>query len=180
MCSFEGCKNTNIVNKKYELCEKHNWLRMNPNKTEADFFNRYQFRQNKNLKTPSIQKNDKAYFLKRTSLKSVSKKEQINKTKLNEIYKEIDRKRGLICEGCGNKNYLSHSHLISRNDRKDLEADENNIKIHCMQRMDGTKGCHGRWEGSLKEKQSLLDFEQNMEYIKNVDIKIYNKILFLK
>jgi len=178
MCNFEGCKNINIVNKKYELCEKHNWLRMNPNKTEEDFYNRY----NKPIDRFSKFQGNSMFpnKLKKTSLKSVSKKEQINKTKLNEIYKEIDRKRGLICEGCGNKNYLSHSHLISRNDRKDLEADENNIKIHCMQRMDGTKGCHGRWEGSLKEKQSLLDFEQNMEYIKNVDIKIYNKILFLK
>ena len=45
-----------------------------------------------------------------------------------------------------------------------------------MQRQDGSKGCHQRWEGTLEEKKTLLDFESNMEYIKEKDKEYYNLI----
>jgi hypothetical protein len=182
MCSIEGCFNNFIVNKKYNLCELHNWLRLHPNKLEKDFYLRYSvedaFKKPKPIDRFSKFKNTSLFpKKKKTHINQVSKKEQLNKVKLALVYKKIDETRGLICEGCGTTNYLSHSHLISRTERKDLEANENNIKIHCMERKDGTKGCHKRWEGTLEEKKTLLDFEKNMKFIKEVDESIYYEIL---
>jgi len=114
-----------------------------------------------------------------------NKKDKVDKTnklynKINKTYNEIDIEREQMCSGCGQQNHLSRSHIISRKHRKDLEADKNNIKLHCLQRADGSKGCHQRWEGTLEEKMTLMDFEENMKYIKEIDIQHYNKIINLR
>lgn len=177
MCKIEDCNNNFIYNKKYGLCELHNWLRVHKGKTEKDFYNRYVYGQNKKLIININKKDNSDYFLKKTKLKNFSNKNLINYNKKKKSYNEIDLEREQICEGCGNNLFLSRSHLISVKERKDLEDDKNNIRIYCMQRKDGSKGCHQRWESNLENKKTLLDFEENMEYIKKMDIKIYNKIL---
>lgn len=106
----------------------------------------------------------------------ISKKNTIFEKNLKQVYEEIN-KWEQKCSGCGSTNHLSRSHTIPRSRRKDLECEIKNIKIYCMQRPDGSKGCHQRWEGTLEEKKTLLDFNENMEYIKEVDNQLYNFIL---
>jgi flagellar hook assembly protein FlgD len=115
--------------------------------------------------------------MKKVPLKQFSKKKQEQNNKLREVYEKIKKVRPERCEGCGQRNFLSFSHLIPRSRNEDFITDEDNIRIHCMQREDGSKGCHSRWEGKLEEKQTLMDFEYNMEFIKAVDEEYYNLIM---
>lgn len=124
---------------------------------------------NKNRLTKNNNKNKKGY------IKNYSNKNIIAKKVLQETYDKINEKEQ-VCSGCGSKFHLSRSHIIPRSRRKDLEGDIENITLYCMQRQDGSKGCHQRWEGTLEEKKTLLDFESNMEYIKEKDKEYYNLI----
>lgn len=161
MCNIEGCNNSFIENKKRNLCPFHNWLRLNPDKTENDYYNRYNSTSNKSIKP----------------IKQFSKKNAAAYLRKKKTYDEIDLQREQLCEGCGSSNHLSRSHILSVNNRKDLEDDINNIRLYCMCRPDGSKGCHSRWEGNLEQKKTLLDFEKNMAYVKEKDLQAYNLIL---
>ena len=99
-----------------------------------------------------------------------SKQGQINK-KIRRAYKEIALERGHYCTGCGRADVpLSHSHLIPRSRRADLSFDKGNITYHCLS-MDDRKGCHEIWESINKDK--LLDYHKNLEYILEMDIEYY-------
>ena len=39
--------------------------------------------------------------------------------------------------------------------------------------MGGRKGCHDLWEGTLSDKQRLLDYPKAMEYILEQDTELY-------
>lgn len=83
---------------------------------------------------------------------------------LTNTYQEIALERPHRCSGCDGSQFLSHSHLIPRSWRKDLECVKENIVYHCL---DMAKGCHTKWEGM--NAPLLKDFEQNMEYILTAD-----------
>ena len=105
-------------------------------------------------------------------MKKVSKKQAAINRKLKEVYKHIAETRGQYCTGCGRSDVpLSHSHYISRSRRKDLELDPNNITYHCLSLE--KIGCHELWEGSLADKQKLLDYHKAMEYILENDTELY-------
>lgn len=111
-------------------------------------------------------------------MKNFSNKRQKVQNSYNLILKEIKREREEKCEGCGNLKYLSPSHLIPRSRRPDLIADKRNIRFHCMEGLFGKKGCSIIWEsGSLEEKQGMFDFEENIEFIKEVDLEYYNCLI---
>ena len=111
----------------------------------------------------------------RTMQKLSSKQSAVNR-RLKKVYHEIAMERGHYCTGCGKANVpLSHSHLISRAKRPDLICDKNNITYHCLS-IGERKGCHELWEGTLKDKQKLLDFHKNMEYILEMDYEHYHYI----
>jgi len=149
-CEKEGKINNYVVNKIHKLCDRHNKARL------------YSF-----VISPPVKK----------SLKQVSIKESINRDNLKIVYKEIEQERKHICSGCGNKNNLSHSQLIPRSRRKDLETDKENIQYHCLIGIDGGEGCHSKWESNLfKKMDKMLDFINNMEYIKKTDSNYYNFI----
>ena len=104
-------------------------------------------------------------------MKKESQKQKNIKKQLIMVYKEIAEERDHSCSGCGRFDVpLSHSHLIPRSRRKDLVCDKRNIVYHCMG-FGELKGCHSKWES--KERVELLDFQQNMEYIKEVDSEYY-------
>jgi len=113
-------------------------------------------------------------------LRNVSKKEANNKQLLQQVYKEIDNERLPICSGCGSSNYpLSHSHLIPRSKRKDLEIVKENIVFDCLSIGDH-KGCHDKWEGrDGKDLMSLKDIHNRLNYIKIAD-PIYYEFIFHK
>jgi hypothetical protein len=153
ICSNCG-KETLIVNNYFKLCCNCNKSRLEKTK-------------NNNSNNSSCKNYIKPYSNKNIKAKKV----------LEQVYEEINN-REQCCSGCGTKNHLSRSHIIPRSRRKDLEGDIENITLYCMQRQDGSKGCHQRWEGTLEEKKTLLDFESNMEYIKEKDKEYYNLIIY--
>lgn len=104
---------------------------------------------------------------------SVSKKQAASNRKLKKVYEEIANERGHYCTGCGKSSVdvpLSHSHLIPRSRRKDLETDKRNITYHCLS-MGDRKGCHDMWESTQRVK--LLDYHKNMETILELDVEYY-------
>jgi hypothetical protein len=103
-------------------------------------------------------------------LKRISKKQNVINRELKKVYNEISYERGHFCTGCGTSNNLSHSHIIPRSRRSDLTTDKRNITYHCLS-IGEHKGCHDKWEG--KQRVELLDYERNMDYIKEVDKEYY-------
>ena len=102
-----------------------------------------------------------------------SKQGQINK-KIRRAYKELKDERGHYCTGCGRADVpLSHSHLIPRSRRADLSYDKRNITYHCLSigGKDGRRGCHEIWES--RDRDKLLDYHKNLEYILEMDIEYY-------
>ena len=60
-------------------------------------------------------------------MKKVSNKQKKINNKLKKVYREIAETRGHYCTGCGRSDVpLSHSHIIPRSRRKDLELDSIN------------------------------------------------------
>lgn len=111
-------------------------------------------------------------------VKPISKKQSKVKKQLIQIYKEISNERGHYCTGCGRSDVpLSHSHIIPVSRRKDLETSKDNITYHCLS-MNGRKGCHDIWEST--NRNTLLDYHKNIEYILSVDTEYYFLITEIK
>lgn len=169
-CSECDCdKKRVIVNKTRYLCKEKNHLRLH-GETEQETLNK------------KAQK--WSFGQKKKSLKSISKKESLNKEKYSETIFWLKENVPLECSGCGQNQFLSPSHLVRRSDRKDLESNKNNIKWHCMERLIpdkfGNMGCHDRWESLDIEKMlSMKDFEENLKIVKSLDNKLFNRINFL-
>tara|TARA_R100001163_G_C5029132_1_gene169846 strand:+ start:736 stop:1068 length:333 start_codon:yes stop_codon:yes gene_type:complete len=105
-------------------------------------------------------------------MKKVSTKQQKINRQLKKVYKEISETRGHYCTGCGRSGIgLSHSHIIPRSRRPDLQLEPDNITYHCLIGPNDTKGCHQMWESTDRVK--LLDYHKNMEYILSVDTEYY-------
>ena len=107
-------------------------------------------------------------------LNKISKKAQKKRKELFKVYDEMANTREHKCTGCGRyKAPLSHSHIIPRSRRPDLTTDIKNITYHCLSMAENI-GCHDIWEhGTTEEKQMMLDYETNMEYVKSVDSEYY-------
>ena len=83
-----------------------------------------------------------------------SKQSKINK-ELKRVYKEISQERGHYCSGCGRSDVpLSHSHIIPRSRRPDLQTDKRNITYHClsMGERKGDSSCRERASQTGKER----------------------------
>jgi hypothetical protein len=101
----------------------------------------------------------------------ISKKYQERLKKKKEAYAEFDEQCDGICSGCGQFLPGSHSHLIPISEDSKLEAVVENIRWHCIET------CHSRWEShNIEEMSKMLDFEENMKYIKSVRPLYYNRI----
>src|SRR5689334_10424914 len=112
---------------------------------------------------------------RQVAIKRISKKKAKRDGEMHKSYGEIDLDRDRVCEGCGLNLPLSHSHLLSQQDRPDLVADKRNIRLHCF---GNYKSCHDTWErGKPVELVRMLDFKENLEYIKQVDQDRYNAIV---
>ena len=108
-------------------------------------------------------------------MRSVSIKQRDINKRIRKAYNEIALERGHYCTGCGRAEGdvpLSHSHLIprSRCGRTHLVWDKRNITYHCLS-MGDRKGCHEIWESIERDK--LLDYHKNLEYILEVDTEYY-------
>jgi len=155
-----GCTDILIVNKTKGLCMTCNSARLAVFKVPKE----------------KPKKPVKIYQLKQTRPKQVSSKKKESNITLAEVYEQIAQTREHVCTGCGTTKHLSHSHIIRRGKREDLECDPNNITYHCLSI--GKEGCHDRHESCDYFKMStLLDFQKNMEYIESIDIQHYNYLL---
>tara|TARA_R110001583_G_scaffold195196_1_gene370439 strand:+ start:1181 stop:1522 length:342 start_codon:yes stop_codon:yes gene_type:complete len=104
-------------------------------------------------------------------MKQISKKQSVVNRELKKVYNELANERGHYCTGCGRSDMpLSHSHLIPRSRRADLTTDKRNITYHCLDTAN-RKGCHTLWEGIDRDR--LMDYPRNMEYILEVDTEYY-------
>ena len=105
-------------------------------------------------------------------MRKVSSKQQKINRELKRVYRIMSETRGHYCTGCGRSGTgLSHSHIIPRSRRPDLQTDINNITYHCLIGQYGSKGCHQMWES--KDRVRLLDYHKNMEYILQNDTTYY-------
>lgn len=113
---------------------------------------------------------------KKKRINNTSSKERSRKRDKNKAYEEIWLERSHVCEGCGSaSNPLSRSHLIPVGFNKSLEANKENIRLHCITFLNN-KGCHEKWEdGVLGEIDLMLDFEKNLQIIEKLDVS-YSKI----
>lgn len=146
-CKKCDCGEKNyIVNRTHWLCEKKNRERLD------------------GQKSPELKKSKMSSFLKTSS------KQKQSLLDVKAVYAEIALEREHKCESCGGSDMLSHSHIIPRSRRKDLETCKENIIYQCLP-------CHSKWEhGTLKEKWSLSNFQNMMDYIEKTDFQYYNLI----
>lgn len=100
------------------------------------------------------------------------------------VCQDMDYTTEPVCTGClryqGGDIKLSHSHIISRQDchnigRPELIYDRDNLTYHCLDFGENT-GCHRKWE-SPKERKSLQDYDQNIEFIKQKAPELLEKYL---
>lgn len=145
-----------IINKKYGLCNECNYVRLN-GRSRSEV---YQERADSKPKP--------IYTLKRSKPKQQSSREASVKNKLHNVklQHELDAVQSdeYYCKGCG-VSYLGldKSHILSVGQRKDLETDPENIRLHCRK-------CHMGWESNEMSRMIILDcFEADMEYIAKHD-----------
>lgn len=141
-CSQCDCKSKKpIVNKKYNLCAEKNKERLYNESGEK------------------VKKNK--------TLKSISAKQSDRLIKIKEVYSQLRKEREQKCSSC-NSSEITHSHIIPRSRRKDLEIHKENILYDCMK-------CHLIWEhGAYNEKLKLTNFTERVSFIKKVDTQYYN------
>jgi len=169
-----------IQNKKYWLCSECMFKKRHEGKGRQEVYKeRHDKKENKKHPPQKPNKTNDSNLvekLKKTfSIKKISNKRANVEKELTKVYGKIDREREMICEGCGKNSILSHSHLLSRYNRPDLICDEENIRLHCM---GDYNSCHSKWERFVcVEVKEMLDFKENLEYIKEKDPKVYNKII---
>lgn len=181
ICQGDSCGRLDlIVNKKYWLCDSCNYKRLHKGKSKQEVYkerhDKKEVKKKKEIK-PVIEKHSLIAELKKTfSIKKISPKRAARHVEVKATYKKIDSTREPMCEGCGRGDVaLSHSHLLSEYDRPDLYAEEENIRLHCY---GSYNNCHETWERGLPfQVVKMLDFKENLEYIKEVDIKAHNKII---
>lgn len=149
--TIDFCKQCDCGSKK-PIVNRTHWLCQEKNRERLD-----------NQKTV---KTNKHKLLTKQALKQ---KERV--LDLKKVYEEIAEEREQICEGCRNTHVITHSHTIPKSRRKDLELQKKNIVYLCMK-------CHTKWEhGTLEDKNTLLNFNEMIEYIKENDNEFYNLLI---
>lgn len=178
-----NCKKFKFIqNKKYALCSDCVYEKNHNGITKfEDFKNkRIIYQQKQKNKTETIRLT-KPLIKRSISIKVSEKQKEINLL-YKKVCEKIDNERDHICSGCGTNQALSHSHLISREDckrigRNDLIYDEKNIVYHCLDRPE-IFGCHRKWESKRKEIMSTLkDYQKNLDFISQISVLLYNKLI---
>lgn len=170
--SCSNCQQSKpIVNKKYDLCDDCNYMRLHDGKSKAEVM--------REKASTQIAKVPKIYqFKSKKQLSSGQRSQkQIVVDKALQTLKEsirLDAKQDgtYFCKGCGKtEKHLDCSHILSVKHRKDLELIRENINLFC-------RTCHIDWEsGDIIKMIALHSFEKDLAYIKANDVGRYNKLL---
>jgi hypothetical protein len=187
MDSCSSCGALRVIqNKKHWLCGECVFKKNHGGKSREEVYReRHEKKEKKkgqqnahlNKKGGKDKGNDIIGALKRRfSIKKISDKRAKRHAERDKVYARIDMERDRVCEGCSRGDIsLSHSHILSEQDRPDLYANEDNIRLHCF---GGYGSCHETWErGIPDEVVRMHDFKENLAFIKEVDIKRYNAIV---
>lgn len=173
MCNCSKCNLPKpIVNKKYNLCDDCNYMRLHDGKSKAEVLREkastkiitakhYQFKNKKPLS--SSQKTAKQIVIDK-ALQALKNSIRIDEKQNGTYY----------CKGCGrSEKHLDRSHILSVKHRKDLELVRENINLLC-------RTCHSAWESNLIHKMAALYcFEKDLLFIKTNDVGRYNKIILM-
>jgi hypothetical protein len=103
-------------------------------------------------------------------MKRKSKTQESIDRELKRAYEVIALTRDHSCEGCGNTSNLTHAHLIRRSWRRDLVTDLDNIRYMCIT-------CHTIYDDYPLLRDTLDNYEDWLEYIKEKDSIYYNKMI---
>lgn len=116
------------------------------------------------------------------SINKRSKKQAITDREYLKTITDFDYTEEKVCSGCnmyqGGEIRLSHSHVISRQDCKnigkpELVYDKENLRYHCMD-FGEHEGCHRKWENP-KQRHLLSDYKRNLEYINKAAPELLSK-----
>mgnify|MGYP003519981362 CR=1 FL=1 len=182
-CKGEGCNLLKpIVNKHYTLCDSCNYKRLHKGKDKQEVYRERHDKKNKDKQSKpklgsEIDKSSLVRELKKTfSINKISNKKAERDRLMKIAYREIDRERDPVCEGCGRGDVaLSHSHILSQANRKDLAAEKDNIKLHCL---GNYYSCHETWERGIPHEIVLMDdFKENLAYIEMLDKDQFIRIM---
>lgn len=116
-------------------------------------------------------------ILKRKSIRKTSEKQQVSNIKVRQaktrvMQKHLDLYGYFFCKSCGTKeDIINVSHLVPIGYNKSLEANEDNLTLHCQH------GCHPKWERLTEEIKDFKDFKELLSRVKRLDESYYNKIL---
>jgi hypothetical protein len=177
----KGCDTLQLIqNKTLYLCPDCVFKKNHQGKSKVEVYKERHDKRHKELKPVTIDLPSKEALLEglkaKFTIKKISNKRAERHAARNRAYKQIDTEREPICEGCGLAGIpLSHSHLLSEQQRPDLYGNKDNIRLHCF----GTyRSCHETWErGLIYEVVLMVDFKENLEFVKLVDQGEYNKIV---
>ena len=171
-------QNKPIVNKKYNLCDDCNYMRLHKGKSKAEVAQEKAQQKLSQQITQGVVKKlgIKKYKLK--PIKQLTEQERERKKQLSEVKSEIEidaqQDGRYYCWGCDKGGVaLDKSHILSVRQRKDLELEKENINLFC-------RDCHVDWEGGSIHKMAALNtFEKDLLYIRSKDRGRYNKLKLL-
>lgn len=173
-----------IVNKKHNLCDDCNFLRLHNGQTKAQVysdrkvekdqskpFNWYDQKLPQSLLTKKPLVTKTKTRIKQQTTQQKDRQQQLHVVK-SEITVDAQQDGQYYCQGCGVSGVnLDCSHILSVKHRKDLELDKLNINLFC-------RICHIGWESNdIITMLRLNSFEKDLQYIKIHDVGRYNKLL---
>lgn len=156
-----------IVNKKYNMCDSCNYIRLNGKSKQETYADR------------ASSKGPKIYVFKRSvkPMRQQTTKEAGVKNKLAALKRDIEleavQSDTYYCWGCGcSQMGLDKSHVLSVGQFKHLELDRDNINLFC-------RTCHMDWESSdIVRMGKLLTFEKDTLYVQANSEEYFNKIVY--
>lgn len=158
-------KNYPIVNKKYNLCNDCNYLRLNGKSRVEVYAERFK------------QKPIKIYHIKSKSRpRQQTEKEREIKRELSNVKLKIDldaiQSNEYYCKGCGiSYPGMDRSHILAVGEYKELELDPDNINLLC-------RSCHHKHESKDVVQMVMLNcFCSDMEYTKLHDYNTFEGFL---
>lgn len=164
MCSTPNC-NKPTINRKYNLCNDCNYIRLNGKSRQQTYQERNELRPKKTYQLKSHKP------IKQQTQKEFTQKKELSQVK-REIELEAVQNGTYYCKGCGISYVgLDKSHIVSVGKRKDLELEKDNINLLC-------RDCHEDWEsGDIIRMIRLQCFEKDLKYIQEKDLSIYGIVI---
>lgn len=108
--------------------------------------------------------------MRRVSKKQSKSNRKVSKAKKEFLEEFIDNYDYAFCCGCGESTgVIDVSHLIPIGYNKSLEAEKQNLTLHCRR-------CHLIWESQREEVTKMYDYKENLTQIKKLDEGYYNLI----